>query len=209
MKQKLFAVAAIAAVASAAQAASYNVDFSDGLGTPSASFGALGDAGTWNVIPFGQTSGSVADTTGSTTASISLNNNNQASVSVPDTDYNRLMGDWAEFGSGGGAITFTGLENGSYSVYTYGGHGGLTFTSADVTVLGASEGAQTVMYDSNQSYDAGIIDVTDGSLTINIGNVDGPFAGINGVQLVGEIPAPSSAAALALGGLTIARRRRR
>lgn len=111
-------------------------------------------------------------------------------------------------------ITFTGLVNGIYDVYTYAVAPDFTGTDTTaVTVNGVTLNSTGPIpagnvFVSGQTHTLHAnVAVVGGTLTISANEVAPSFGTINGVQLV-LIPEPSSLALLGLGALGLIRRRR-
>lgn len=127
----------------------------------------------------------------------------------------------------GQGFQFKGLEAGSYDVYVYATESNNSNRSYDVTFQadsddissqgdgisnGISTGNNTGAYIDGLNYTVQTIDIAAGeNLVVFISaesNGAESFSSIGAIQLVGEVPEPSSLALIGLGGLLIARRRR-
>jgi len=189
------------AVMSRANGQSFNVDLNtavaatSGLGPPSASFAAVGQAGTWNAF-----SGDIAltinlvDLTGAPTGvtlarSSALGGNFNADHANTTGDHQLLLDDGYD---GAVTFTFTGLASGTYDVITYGIAPDSDTARTSVTIPGSTSTNPQVVGGAMPVNDF-VLGVTHArhtvkvcpgtSLVIQIA-VGTSFATVNGIQLV-------------------------
>ncbi|HWB20256.1 MAG TPA: hypothetical protein VG711_08155 [Phycisphaerales bacterium] len=219
------------ALTGAVQAQSFNIDIGNATGgtggpAPSNAFGAAaGQVGFWNNMTT-QTSmllndlgnlATLVTLTRSTTAGNTFGFDNTGTTG----DFGLLMDDGQDLSASTGLVsfTFTGLANGTYSVYTYAWAPDVPGSDkTDVSVVGAVQGMQVVggNLPANNTFALGIthalhtVTVTNGMLTIQVDGdaATSSFGTINGIQLVGNVPAPGALALLGMAGITGRRRRR-
>jgi hypothetical protein len=179
------------ALVAPASAQGFNVDFAKIYGTPSSAYGAAaGQTGFWNHKDHTTASITLLDTTGTPTA-VSLAHTATPLVlghNHPSTtgDQQALLDDFLD---GNKTITFTGLANGNYAVYTYawGPESGTYLTRVRVT--GANEpdkvvgGSWAGDHTEGVTYARHTVTIANGSLTIAC-TVENNFSSINGVQVV-------------------------
>jgi len=198
----VFVLLALEAVIRAAHGQNFNIDVGviDGSGPhsgpPASTFGgAGGQTGDWF-----HTGGSISwtnlpDINGdATTADLSCSGLTTMSwFDNPDIsgNYELLMGDWATVTNGNTVTyTFTQLDRGVYSVYTYAASTLNATARVSVAVSGADESAQTVGGDiTSNTFTPGLthalhhVHTTTGSIHIVIsGTVSN--GGVNGIQLI-------------------------
>lgn len=207
-----FGLAAMVVTSGFASAQSFNVDFDwplgGGAGVPSAGYGAAaGQPGVWNGVgftlanpgPFGLVSLAGAPTgvlISQQGATGSLNYFN----GITTGDFDRLIDD-ALFAQGPYSITFSGLQPGQYTVYTYGisptGSGGSERNA--ITIAGAANPATQSIggptppntFTAGLTHSIHTVTVNQGGqLTIQCQNLALGNAFVGGIQLVfTEIPA--------------------
>lgn len=206
MKRAWIAVAAGCA-ALPAFGQSFNIDINrtsgNGAGVPSASYGAAaGQPGTWNNI----TSSTPLTTTlvglnGAATGVTMTRENTGAFLSrtggAGNTDYAKLIDDVIFISPGDPdttlTITFSGLQNGKYAVYSYGLDVASPSAQSVISVNGSTstnpqlvgDGAPpTSQFEFLHTHALHIVNVTNGTITMNV--LADPFVGngvLGGVQL--------------------------
>lgn len=232
MRKSSLAVAFVLAAAVSVNAQNINVDFDTsvagggGDGAPAATYGAAAGAlgaGCWNLME-GTTQTSILNagtgaactpTPVTVTRSSALGGNFAFNNANTSGDRELLLDDGQDLSAVTGplTITFTGLINGPYDVYTYAVApdftgtdttavtvNGVTLNSTGPIPLAGFIAGQTHTLHAN-------VAVVAGTLTISVNEVAPSFGTINGIQLV-LIPEPSSLALLGLGALGLIRRRR-
>jgi hypothetical protein len=206
-----------------AAGASVNVDFGSSGGTPTNTFGAVGEIGSWNKILLGTTGNlfdtdrlvtsvsiSVAASTSTGSAATPTNNNDSVRL-LFDNFYSIAAGttqvaDWT--------VDFTGLDNGLTRLILYAPSNTAVSTGLmTVNGTGVSEltGSATAEFIDGTSYRILHANVTDGTLSLS-GTTLGStynYAGLAGIQ-ISSVPIPPAlwlfgAGLLGLAG--IARRR--
>jgi hypothetical protein len=210
LRGAVIGAAALLALASAARAQNMNIDIGlSGFSTPSNAYGAAASQpGLWNEIDGSQPGVSfpLVNLSGAaTSASVSYtsvgNSVGNFTFDNPNTsgDDQALLDDLRDIGNGGTAppsesvFTFTGLANGSYTVYAY------CFApdnrvgySTGVTVTGGTKGAQvcgnaqwTGQHVLGGTYVTDTVNVTTGQLVIKFDSrgINGNFGSANGIQL--------------------------
>lgn len=182
-----------------AAAQSFNVDIGAVGGTPAASFGAAaGQAGTWNEIGLG-TSANLSDLGGAATpVSVAVSaDTDTGSQLLCSGDIGALINDNV-YRQGANAVwnvTFSGLANGSYTVFLYGpvntAVNSGTMNVNGTTVPNMSGDACTLT--SGVTFQSVQATVTNNTLTISGDETGtgGIFAGLAGVQLVAAAGVPS------------------
>lgn len=211
MKNNLL-IALSAFLVAGADAQSINLDIDadfgmTGASPPSATFGAAGLPGFWNrhVKP------ALYDLQGNvTTASFSYSGGVMFTYNLLQGytgDDELLMADILDDTN---TLTFTGLVDGTYDVYTYAQAPDSTALLTDVTIDGITQtvgGAWLGTYIQGNTHAFHTVDVVGGMLSIGIA-VNVGFSSVNGVQLV-LVPEPATIAALGLGLASLLAARRR
>lgn len=206
------------AITSAASAESINIDFTSAFGVPSDAYGAAaGQPGVWNLLEsVGPVPAALLDINGDPSG-VTLTADSSPfpfSFDNPGTsgDDQALMDDLFDLGGVGAtlSLTFSGLTDGSYDVYTYAwaADSDAFRTSVDVGGLvqlvgGAWPGGHAV----GVTHALHSVDVVGGMITIDLMTAEG-FGSLNGIQLA-MIPAPAAFGLLGLAGVVGSRRRRR
>lgn len=230
----LVGLGAAVAISASATAQSINIDANiatgAGSGVPSNTFGAAAGAagvGTWNGltslsanIPSAALLGLNGAATGATvTSNINIGPGFGSTTNGLGVinDAQLLLADIWDPGAATLTLTFNGLQNGPYDVYTYAmAPDGAAFRS-NVNVNGpagaANPGNQVVGGAYTGAFVLGVthslhsgVQVTNGTLSISV-NTNTTFASLAGLQLV-LVPGPGALALFGLAGLVGSRRRR-
>lgn len=208
----LFELTVVAVIAISASAQSLNIDISDRGSSPSNAFAAQGLAGSWNT--YSASSGTTIALDGldglSTNASLKITGfrNYQLLGFSDDSDLGRLASDRAVSAGDPIIMSFSGLSNGNYQVWTY--IMSESFREREVIInsdIMTSQIVQTSWTGElilGQTHSFHMVEVTDGTLNIAVSNGD-PF--VNGIQLV--IPTPSTLAMLGMATMFTTRRCRK
>ena len=218
----LTAAAATLVTTVAASAQSFNIDFGNtapGTGSPTNAFGAAaGQAGFWQTIASVTANVPIVmqDLSGAATAATIACNQTELSFGFdnPGTtgDTQLLMDDLLDMGGAGSSDVFTisGLQNGSYDVYTYAWAPDSATFLTNVSVNGVNQ--QVIGGAWPGGFQQGIthalhtaVQVVNGTMTIQTSTSSG-FSSLNGLQLV--IPGPGALALLGVAGVVGSRRRR-
>ncbi len=191
------AAAVLALGAAPALAQSFNIDIGDPLdGVPASAYGAAaGQPGVWNAVPSGPAvalnalDGSPTSVMFATGASFIDITGLDNPGTVGDDD--ALLDDFADIFGPLDSMTVTGLEDGTYDIYTYAWASDTEIDFCDVQVVGSPDPIQNVggvWPGSNQlgvTYAKHEVTVTGGSaVTINIIEFGFDYLSANGVQIV-------------------------
>ena len=198
MEVQRFALAVVVGVVMPAFGQSFNVDVGDPLpfGVPSDLYAAgAGQSGTWNAVSSGAFGFPLSDLSGAATGVTLTNIGGLGNFSDDNGgtsgDDEALMDDLQNVG-GGGALatwTFSGLADGSYTVYTYAWAPDTAAFVSEVTVPGSPDPPQLIGGDwpggqvQGTTYALHTVDVAGGSLAVMVRTSKG-FGSVNGFQLV-------------------------
>jgi len=210
----VLSTAAIAAIATATSAQSLNIDLAASGELLPSDFGAQGSAGIWNIYPEEPgASHALTNLAGNATgASLTVTgfvNVQHIRVSTIDADVNGLANTRLISHGSPIVMTFTGLQNATYEVWTYVISTGSSLTP-EVTLNSDASTTQFLTQGWSGSLVLGqthayhTVEVIDGTLSVAVAASNDPWA--NGIQLV--IPAPSTLALAPLACLLAPRRRR-
>lgn len=231
----LLAGGIVAAIGASASAQSFNIDLdvvaSSMAGAPSSAFGAAaGQTGFWNAVDTYWTNPVALNGLSNNATSATLLMTTNAPNGFAHWSYNNTSntGDFAKLlndchivnnnpGPWSNTYTFSGLQSGIYQVYTYGVRPLTGLSATRVTVTGGTGPATIMGPMPGNSFALGVthaidtVTVTGGTLVITVDRdpllmPDGAY--VNGFQLIHHVPAPGSAALLALAGVAMSRRRR-
>jgi hypothetical protein len=196
-RRTALAVAFLAALSGRAAAQAINVDL--GFGPPSATYGAAsGQTGVWNSAPVQAGPISLVDVQGAATA-VTLSGTEShilLTIDNPATtgDDDALMDDFLD---GQATLTFTGLKNGKYDVYTYAWAPDDPSYMTQVSVPGGGPmqvvGGLWNGHGLGTTYAKHKVTVSGGSITVFI-SPSLFFATTNGIQIVPEPPPACPAA---------------
>lgn len=233
MRKISLAVAFVLAAAVSVNAQNINIDFDTaapggaGDGAPANNYGAaagVAGQGCWNLfdgivqtqILNAGTGAACTPTPVTVTRSSALGGNFAFNNANTTGNQELLLDDGQDLSAVTGplTITFTGLVNGLYDVYTYAVAPDFTGTDTTAVTVNGITLNSTGPIPAGNVFIAGQthtlhanVAVVAGTLTISANEVAPSFGTINGVQLV-LIPEPSSLALLGLGAFGLIRRRR-
>lgn len=192
-------ILASSAFSAPAVAQGINLDFNDTftiLPSPAASYAAAGTAGVWNGVTLPAAAVPLVDKAGAAT-SVTVTTDPSFVFSLAFDNIN-MVGDDANlledliYGGGAGSaypITFNGLANGTYDVYTYAiASDNKAGFITDVDVIGSTSGVQAVGgftftgHAQGVSYALHTVSVTTGTLTVTIAINTGDLS-VNGIQI--------------------------
>ncbi len=205
MQVQRFALAVVVGVVTPALGQSFNVDVGDPdslYGVPADLYAAgAGQAGFWNAVNSGAFGFPLSDLSGAATG-VTLTNigglgNLDFNNGGTSGDDQALMDDFQNVGSVGALATwtFSGLANGSYTVYTYAWAPDNDAFVSEVTVPGSPDPPQLIGggWPGGQSqgitYALHTVDVVGGSLAVMVEAIE-VFGTVNGFQLVGGAGEP-------------------
>jgi hypothetical protein len=209
-------------VVSAPRASSqnFNVDFGNGFGIPSNTFGAAANQpGFWNNISAAATAQPLSDLAGSpTTVTLSLIADNYMGSSGTSAGHTgnllALLDDnFFSTDTDPWSLSISGLSNGTYNFYYYGPGNALVDTGT-FTVNGTA--ASSIPGSTSNTFDQGVdwqvlsgVQVVNGTLTVIPTTTEGA-RGLAGFQIVG-VPEPSvsilAAAGLLISAMVLRRRK--
>ncbi len=205
MKAKIFFLAVVLGAATPGFGQSFNVDVgspASPAGVPADLYAAgAGQSGTWNAVGVPAGNVPLSDLAGGATG-VTLSNSggggnftsNNAGTSGDDE---ALMDDLQDVG-GAGALatwTFSGLANGSYTVYTYAWAPDNAAFVSEVSVAGSPDPSQFICggwpggHSQGTTYALHTVDVVDGTIVVSVATNSG-FGSVNGFQLVGGAGEP-------------------
>jgi hypothetical protein len=193
-------LATVGLLSAAANAQLLNVDFSDpNVGTTldcAPTYAAAGSAGVWNSItPHGAPVGLVDKSGAATSVTMTESTGMGGCWNFPNSAYigedANLMQDFTYGGPGTSEwIEFSGLNNGTYIVYTYAQATDLPLDVTAVDCTESTDGIQNVggalwpgFHQQFGSYARHTAIVTNGTLHIDISSVNGGYPSLNGFQL--------------------------
>ncbi len=184
-----------------ASAQGFNVDFGQNttFPIPSNAYGAAsGQVGSWNAAASGTAGQTLIDSSGTATSVMISEIGSLGGFQFDNTgtsgDDQNLLDDYLDLGGPGNisTTTFSGLANGNYDVYTYAwAADNRTGFCSQVDVVGSADpqqvvcGAWTGMHVQGVTYALHNVDVTGGTISINVeATPTGTFGTINGFQVV-------------------------
>ena len=204
MKAKIFFLAVVLGVATPGFGQSFNVDVGDpnAAGVPADLYAAgAGQSGTWNAVSLPANNVPLSDLTGGATGVTLSNSGGGGNFTFNNGgttgDDQALMDDLQDVG-GLGALatwTFTGLANGSYTVYTYAWAPDDAGFVSEVSVAGSLDPSQFIGggwpggHAQGTTYALHTVDIVDGTIVVSVATNAG-FGSVNGFQLVGEAGEP-------------------
>lgn len=203
------------AMSLAALGQSVNIDFNDAAGTPADDYAAAGLAGFWNTVI--SDDGVVTPLLGldglPTGASVVHDGAGYQITDQQTTEGNdaALLRDYLFSFGPPMTLDFSGLEVGTYDIYTYTYFHDENSRPFEVWVNDDRETVQEIIGRFDQGFVAGrshalhTVQVLDGTLAVTIGEGGDPL--VNGLQLV-FVPGPSGIATLLGAGFLVRRRRR-
>jgi hypothetical protein len=224
-------LAAFALITASATAQSFNVDIGTsvatggGFGAPTNAFGgAASQVGFWNNMIGAVTTNMVLNNLAGAATGVTLTRSSAAGgdfgfANVGATgDFGLLMNDGQDLGATTGFVsyTFSGLVNGSYTVYTYAWAPDVPATDHTlVQVTGAVEPQQNIGGNlvAANTFTLGIthalhhVNVANGQIVVQVDGATGSFGTLNGFQIV-LVPTPGALALFGLAGLAGRGRRR-
>ena len=186
-------------------AQSFNVDFGDGRGTPTSTYGAAaGQVGAWTTIAVTGSAVALKNLDGTASSgqltlsaqypggTATTRTGDQAAL-LDDNFFSDRPASWS--------VVVTGLANGRYSLYYYAPANSLVdtgaFTANGVAAANLTGSAAGFTQGVDWQVIPGVV-VSNGTLTLSENSYP-DLAGLAGFQLVGAVPEPSTWAWLSVG----------